>query len=302
MASSGAYGQTLGTHLHLDHPPALIARTIAKTPVAVTRCRLDAPTHGPTSPIPAEDAYMIVLQTGGPSHRELWLDGKPVRTEPLDRGEVALHDLRRRPSFKMHSPIDSVNFYIPRQSLEACADDAGARDIGDLSFTPGIGIADRVLAALGQALLPVFEKPDEVSQLFVDNFTSAVVAHVAHTFGGMQSNERLLRGRLAPWQERRAKEFIDAHLSGDISVHLLAEVCRLSSSHFSRAFRESTGMSPHQWLLFRRVDKATDLLRDKALPLATVAVACGFADQSHFNRVFTRFAGVSPGRWRALKR
>jgi AraC-like DNA-binding protein len=245
---------------------------------------------------------MVVLQTGAPSHRELWLDGKPVKTRPLDRGEVALHDLRHRPVFKMHSPIDSVNFYIPRQALEACADDAGARNIGDLSFTPGIGIADRVLQSLGQALLPAFEKPEEVSQLFVDNFTSTVVAHVAHSFGGMRIHERLLRGRLAPWQERRAKEFIDARLSGDISVRLLADVCRLSSSHFSRAFRKSTGMSPHQWLLFRRIDKATDLLRDRALSLATVAVACGFADQSHFNRVFTRFAGVSPGRWRALKR
>ena len=100
MAEFGAYGDKLGTYLHLDDVPALIARTTDKRPVAVTRCRLDTPAHGPTSPIPSEDAYMMVLQTGERSHRELWLDGKPVRTEPLNPGEVALHDLRRRPVSK----------------------------------------------------------------------------------------------------------------------------------------------------------------------------------------------------------
>lgn len=302
MTQAGAYGRSLGAHLRLDHVPALVARAISKAPVAITRCRLAAPEHGPTSPIPHEDAYMIVLQTGTRSRRELWLDGKPMRTEPLNPSEVALHDLRRRPVFKMHTPIDSVNFYVPRLSLDACADDAESPRFGDLKFTPGIGVDDRIVAALGLALLPAFERPNQVSQLFVDHFARALVAHIAHSFGGMKSNARLTRGGLAPWQERRAKEFVDANLDGDISVMLLARACGLSTKHFSRAFRQSTGMAPYQWLLQRRVDKARGLLRDAKLPLADVALSCGFADQSHFTRVFTRSIGVSPGQWRRAHR
>jgi len=298
---TGAYGRRLGEHLHLDAVPAIISRAIHKTPVAVTRCALDAPTHGPTSPIPSEDAYMVVLQTGRRSYRELWLDGKSFRTEPLNPGEVALHDLRRRPVFKMYTPIDSLNFYIPRHALDACADDANARKIEELHFTPGIGINDKILAALGTALLPAFQHPDHVSQLFVDHVTSAIVAHLAYSLGGMKDRERPVHGGLARWQERRSKEFVDANLDGAVSVMLLARACGLSSKHFSRAFRQSTGLAPHQWLLQRRIDKAKQLLRG-VLPLADIALACGFADQSHFTRVFTRAVGLSPGQWRRAHR
>jgi AraC family transcriptional regulator len=302
MAETGAYGARLGEHLRLDRVPAFVSQAINKAPVAVTRCRLDAPTHGPTSPIPCEDAYMVTLQTGQRSHRELWLDGKPIRTEPLNPGEVALHDLRRGPVFKMYTPIDSLNFYIPRQSLDAYADDANARRIDELRFTPGIGIHDGILAALGSALLPAFERPDHVSRIFIDHVTFAIVAHLAHSLGGMKVQERPARGGLAPWQERRAKEFLDANLDGDVSVMVLARACGLSSHHFSRAFRQSTGMPPHRWLLQRRVDKAKELLRGTNVSLAEIALDCGFADHSHFTRVFTRAVGIGPGQWRRARR
>jgi len=282
--------------------PALVSRTLAKTPVAVTRCQLDAQSHGPTSPIPSEDAYMMVLQIGQRIHRDLWLDGRPVRTEPLDPGEAVLHDLRRRPMFRVYNPIDSLNFYLPRVSFDVCADEAGAPRIDGLSFTPGVAIKDQVVAGIGSALLPACERPEEASQLFVDYVTTALVTHVAHAFGRMRAVERVPRGGLAPWQKRRAKELLDANLAGDISVSQLAEVCGLSSRHLSRAFRQSMGVAPHQWLLQRRLDKAKDLLCRTDMRLAEVAIACGFSDQSHFTRVFARAIGTTPNFWRRAHR
>jgi AraC family transcriptional regulator len=302
MGDMGAYGNRLGGHFRIGRAPALVSRTLSHAPVAVTRCRLDAPSHGPTSPIPAEDAYMLVLHLGARIPRELWLDGRPVRTEPMNPGEVALHDLRRRPAFKVYAPINSLNFYIPRRSLDICADDADVERIGDLRFTPGIGIVDEVLTALGSALLPAFDRADQVNRLFVDHVTAAVVAHIVQAFGGSERRKQLRRGGLAVWQERRITEFIDANLNGDISVTQLADACGLSGHHFSRAFRRSTGKAPHQWLLQRRIDKAKQLLRQSKLPLSEVAVVCGFAHQSHFTGVFTRLVGASPGQWRRLHR
>jgi AraC family transcriptional regulator len=295
---TGAYGKGLGEHLRLDRVPALVTKTINKTTVAVTRCRLDAPTHGPTSPIPAEDAYMVVLQTGKRSHRELWLDGKPVRTQPLNPGEVTLHDLRRRPAFKMYTPIDSLNFYVPRRALDSHAEDAGAPKIDELHFTPGAGSDEKILATLGQTLLPAFEHPDHVSRLFIEHVTWAFVSQLAHSFGGISLHERRVRGGLAPWQERRVRGVIEANLDGEVPLGMLAAECGLSVSHFSRAFRQSIGTSPHRWLLRRRVELAQERLRDPKLSLSEVALSCGFADQSHFTRVFTSLSGMSPGAWR----
>lgn len=226
----------------------------------------------------------------------MWLDGKPVRTQPLYPGEVTLHDLRRRPVFKMYTPINSLNFYVPRRALDACADDANARRIDELNFTPGTGINDKILAALGNALLPAFQCPDQVSRLFVEHVTFAFVSQLAHSLGGMKVYERSTQGGLAPWQERRVKDFVEANLGGEIPLALLAAECGLSLSHFSRAFRRSTGTSPHRWLLRRRAELAKERLRRPELSLSEIALTCGFADQSHFTRVFTGFFGTSPER------
>jgi AraC-like DNA-binding protein len=109
------------------------------------------------------------------------------------------------------------------------------------------------------------------------------------------------RGGLAPWQAHRAKALMDTNLGAKLPLSQLAEECGLSTRHFARAFRQTTGVPPHRWLLGRRVDRAKDLLRDPALSLAEVALACGFADQSHFTRMFTTVVGVTPGLWRRMR-
>ncbi len=104
---------------------------------------------------------------------------------------------------------------------------------------------------------------------------------------------------MARWLERRAKELIAARLAGKLSVVEIADACGLSVNHFSRAFKQSTGLSPLQWLIERRIERAQALMTDVERPLSEIAIACGFADQSHFTRAFKAVVGRSPG---ALRR
>jgi AraC-like DNA-binding protein len=106
------------------------------------------------------------------------------------------------------------------------------------------------------------------------------------------------QGGLAPWQLRRAKDILSAHIVGSVSIAQLAAECGLSTCHFARSFRHSTGISPHRWLMHRRVERAMGLLKQSRLPIIEIALSCGFADQSHFTRVFTSMHGSAPGRWR----
>jgi AraC-like DNA-binding protein len=87
-------------------------------------------------------------------------------------------------------------------------------------------------------------------------------------------------------------------MDGNISIAEIAGACNLSRSYFIRAFRETTGQTPHQWLTAQRLERARALLKDVERPLADVAAACGFADQSHFTRVFSQHTGMPPGGWR----
>jgi AraC family transcriptional regulator len=153
------------------------------------------------------------------------------------------------------------------------------------------------LRELGLSLLPSLRAPEQVNRLFTDHVAMALAAHVAYAYGG-QNLARPIRGGLASWQERRAKEMILGDLSGRTSMEVIAAACGLSASHFARSFRKATGFAPHTWLLRARVERAMALLRQRDVVLGEIAAACGFANLSHFSRVFTRQIGTSPSAWR----
>ena len=298
MATQHIFGTGMQQVLGLPDKRIPVIQTIQNNSLAATRCRRDVPFDAMTNLLPLEDAYMIVIQIRGKNARELWLDGKSIKTEPLQAGGVVFHDLRQGPQFYFHDPLDSVNYFLRRKTLDTIADDADAPGISDLQFIPGVGVMDQVVAELTRLLLPAFDTPDRVSLLFADYISLALGTHIAQTYGGMKSVIALRQGGLAAWQERRAKELINANLQGNLSTADLARECSLSVGHFARAFRHSTGLSPHQWLVWCRIEKAHGLLRDGRLSLAEIARACGFADQSHFTKAYTRLRGISPGIWR----
>lgn len=106
------------------------------------------------------------------------------------------------------------------------------------------------------------------------------------------------RGGLMPWQLRAAIQYMEENLESNFPPSAVADRARLSCSHFSRGFRQSTGWAPHQWLIRARVARAQELLIDSAQPLADIAIGVGFSDQAHFTRSFGKVVGVSPGAWR----
>jgi AraC family transcriptional regulator len=91
---------------------------------------------------------------------------------------------------------------------------------------------------------------------------------------------------------------MEAELDGPVPMGQIAGACGISVAHFARAFKLTTGLPPHRWLLERRVERSKSLLMTTALSLVDIANTCGFAEQSHFTRVFTKRVGISPGAWR----
>ena len=298
MSESGAHGRRLADPLHSESSRALVSRSLRKGVIGFTEIRSDNPTDAISDPIPREDAFLVALQLRDFPNHGYWEDARQTPVFSLKSGCTTLYDLKRAPAFLMDKPFHSVHFYFSRNVLNAIADDANTPHIGDLRYEPGKGNEDPIMRALTSSLYPALDQPEQANRLFVDHVMLAVGFHVAQTYGGLKAV--LTHGGLAPWQERRAKEMIDAHLDGEILLDELAKQCGLSSSHFSRAFRQSTGTSPHRWLLHQRVERAKRLLRDRHSSLPEVALACGFADQSHLTRVFTKLSGVGPTAWRRV--
>jgi AraC family transcriptional regulator len=296
MTLVGVYGERLGQPLHLTHAPSLITRSLRSAELAVTETRDDNPVPGLSGSFPSEDAYLVSLKFRDYWDCECWERGRCVTKADVRAGATYLYDLKRDPRYLIDKPFHSLFFYLPRTALDDIAKQTGAPRIGELGYQPGIGHDDAVVRHLGASFLEALRRPDETNQLFIDHMMLAFAAHVAQTYGGLRRDPH--RGGLAPWQAKRACEMLESDLAGNLSLEQIAAEFDLSVSHFSRAFRISTGLPPHQWLLRQRVEAAKRLMTVRDLPLSEIAISAGFAHQSHFTRVFSAAVGVSPGAWR----
>jgi AraC-like DNA-binding protein len=175
-------------------------------------------------------------------------------------------------------------------------DPAGvAEAIGEKLALPGPRVFrnDR-LRHLAECLAAECDNPDEYSSLYVDSLTLAACIDFLRL--GAQGSSRTGAG-LAPRQLRRVTEYIFEHLAEAVRLGDLAAIAGLSQSQFGRAFKASTGVTPHRWQLNVRIARAQELLLANAMPLSEIALVTGFAEQSHFNHVFKRVVGASPRAW-----
>jgi AraC family transcriptional regulator len=106
---------------------------------------------------------------------------------------------------------------------------------------------------------------------------------------------------LLPWQSRRVREYIDGRIGTRLLICDLSATAKLSESHFARAFKSTFGQTPHAYLVRRRVELASRLMRDSENSLSDIALTCGFSDQAHLCRLFRRCIGQSPAAWRRAR-
>jgi AraC family transcriptional regulator len=298
-SSRRPYGDELAAGFGAEDGPFVVTRSLPHAELAVTEIKVVRP-FGQTTPPSREDGYMIVYHVEDLLGMEYWEDGRSLARGNVRAGGTTIHDLRREPIVLVDRPLHTVQWFVPRAALNVLAAESDVPYVEDLRHESGVGVFDEVIGHLNITLLSALRAREQVSRIFVDHLTMAFAAHVAESYGGMQTVRRAFRGGLTPWQERRAKEMILADLMGGTSLATVAAACGLSASHFARAFRKSTGWPPHAWLNWARVERAMLLLRERRQSLTEIALECGFVDQSHFTRVFRRRIGLPPSAWRRI--
>lgn len=296
--ASHVYGRNLGAKFGAEDAPYIVTRALQSGELAATELCVDRPNGRLSDPIPEADAYMLCLMLSDIPDNSYWEEGRQVSQYSLRAGDVTIHDLSREPSAVIDKPLHSLLLFLPCSAFHALADQANVPRVSELRYTPGEPVLDETIKHIGLSLMPAFRAPERVNRLFTDHLMLALATHCAQTYGGLESNPRPFKGGLASWQEKKSKEMLAGDLTGSTPLHEIAYACGLSVSHFSRAFRKTTGLAPHAWLLQARVDAAKAMLRRGDTPLSAIAQTCGFADQSHLATVFKRRVGYSPSIWR----
>ena len=298
MNSDPAYGQNFVSPFKADSVSQLVVSGPRKSRLLVSRLRRDTAGHGLVAAPQHEGGrvFSVLLQLREQTSRELFVDDKCIHRGSYAARTTSIVNHMEKPLANLLSPFDNLMFTVPQVALDEIADERGVARINQLYCPPG-GVFDKTVWHLGNALLPALERPQEIGALYAQQVMLAINTYFAQTFGGLRAAKDQA-GTLAAWQLRRATEAMTSLSDDDLSLKELASHCGLSVSYFVRAFKTTTGDSPHRWILRHRIECSKAMLAHGDATLVEIAAGCGFSDQSSFTQHFRRHMGVTPRRYR----
>src|SRR5580765_5519902 len=190
--------------------------------------------------------------------------------------------------------VSHLQLGVSDAALMACSDGA----YGEVELHASRKFADARLSALVAAARAEMVAGFPSGRLFLDSVEQAMAVALVNGHAVRHRPVQIYRGGLGSARLRRIKELVHAKLEFDLSLDEMAQAVGLSTAHFARMFRKSTGETPHQFVLRQRLERAKAMLRAPDARVLDVAVACGFKTQQHFAQVFRDVCGVSPTRYR----
>ncbi|WP_028536893.1 helix-turn-helix domain-containing protein [Paludibacterium yongneupense] len=257
--------------------------------IAVWNNRHDAVHYAP----PGHHTLSLYLEGGYGTFRR---DRAGERGAP---GRLCLLSDEEDSEWVINGPLRFLHLYIPPAVLSAHALALADLEPRELELARTAFFDDAELAGLLRPLLAL-PGSDPDAHVAGNALAHETVARLIGSHARRRHAPRL-SGGLAPAVRRRLTDWLDAHLDQPLTLGSMAREAHLSEFHFARMFRRSFGVPPQVWLHTRRIARARQLLEAGALPLTSVALACGFASASHFSNRFRQATGVSPSRYRTLK-
>jgi AraC family transcriptional regulator len=256
--------------------------------------------HGALHDVVEPMAEHVVMTYRAGSQRLERRTGKSVAVATARPGVVTVIPAGSTSRWDIHQPMNVVQLYLPQATLERISGEAHKVAPGDL--LERTAHPDPIASRLLTSAVDVLEGNEALDALFRHQLTDLLATRLLSAHAGTPTTFQRARGGLSPTTLSRAIDRLRSDSSTDVSLAALAADAGLSRFHFCRAFKQSTGLSPHAWLRQHRLEQAMILLRDTDASVVSVAMALGYASPTAFAAAFRRLTGETPRDWRRRAR
>jgi AraC family transcriptional regulator len=239
--------------------------------------------------------HVIMAYNGTVQHAER-RSGRSVAKGTFRPGAVIISPEGSSSRWDIPKPVDVVQLYLPTTTLERVARETNTATVVDL--LERTGHPDPVTSRLLLSAADGLEGNSALDTLFRHQLIDLLATRLLAAHTASPTTFEPTMGGLSPKVLLRAIERLRSDSDADVSLAALASDAGLSRSHFCRAFKESTGLSPHAWLRQYRLEQAMNMLRDTDTSIVSVAAELGYASQTAFAAAFRRLTGETPSDWR----
>jgi AraC family transcriptional regulator len=227
-------------------------------------------------------------------------NGKSAAIGTARSGVVTIIPAGSSARWDISGPVNVVQLYLPHRTLERVAGEAATSAPGELLERTGHPdpVTSRLLISASDAI----QGSAALDALFRHQLNDLLATRLLAAHAGSPAVFQPTLGGLAPTALRRAIERLHSDDDTDVSLAALASDAGLSRFHFCRAFKESTGLSPHAWLRQHRLEQAMMMLRETDDSVVSIAAALGYSSQTAFAAAFRKLTGETPSDWRRRMR
>ena len=238
--------------------------------------------------------HCIAIYTDMPSsfQVERTIDGHFLQEENIQGGFIIL------PANTSHKVVWNQEGGMIAIAIEPTAFAQSIHEVVDpdsIELLPRFTTHDPLVYQIGVALKSTLFKYGTSSCLYAETLINTLTLHLLEHYSTSRSSlSGCTPGKLPRYKLQQTIDYIYAYLDRDLSLKDLSDVVQMSPNYFARLFKQTTGITPHQYVIRCRIERAKELMQKGKLPLAEIATQVGFVDQSHLNRHFKRLVGVTP--------
>jgi AraC family transcriptional regulator len=251
--------------------------------------------------MPPLENHCVIIQLG-PSVDVTLRVGEHTFERRLNPGEIIIvpAGLPLHWSQRENAETQALHLYLHPNFLRTTAESIDF-DYTQILIAPQFGIRDEHIRHIAMSLQCEMKESNVIGRHYADSLAKVLAMQLVRRYSYLKDLQTS-RGGMAPRKLRRAIEFITENLDNEQTVALgaVAEAVKMSYFHFSRAFKQSTGVSPNTYMIEQRIDRAKKLLSETDLPIADIALRTGFASQSHFTTTFRKLVWTTPNAFREM--